>query len=131
MKNTKEALNDFERCAEMAPERTYQLAKDLAQEMGDIVDDVISRVRALGLQADNCDKVRRLHEALYQYVKDSNPGHTMFPTAEGFGEHVDGPAGPRMIEQAAKARDFLETRHVSALDILNTIDVDFAESFER
>lgn len=125
LKNYKEALNDFERCAEVAPERTYQEAKDLAQEMGDIIDDVINRVRSLGLQADNCDLVRKLHVALYQYVKDSNPGHTMFPTAEGFGEHVDGPAGPRIIEQTTSMRNFLENLASNPLDILNTVDVDF------
>jgi len=126
MKNAKEALNDFERCAEVAPERTYQLAKDLAREMGDIIDDVINRVRALGLQADNCDLVRKLHVALYQYVKESNSDHTVFPTAEGFGEHVDGPAGSRIIEQTTKARDFLENLPSDPLDILK-----FAKTFER
>lgn len=109
MKNEKEiALAHLERCADVAPEGTYEKAKELVAEMNEIIDEVIKRIRAIGLEADGCAGARKLHRELYDYVKFSNIRAGWLVASEGFGEHSFGPAKDRIIEQAIRDRDALK-----------------------
>lgn len=101
------ALRNFKRCAEEAPEGTYEEAKSLNSLIGEAVDQLMRDVRALGLKADACDLAFEVEATIYDYVKRSNPDGTMFPVSEGFGSAMDGPARERVIAQAASNRDFL------------------------
>ena len=100
-------LKKLKACADMAPAGTYEDAKALNEVIGDAVDNLMRELRALGLKADNCDRAFELEAAIYAYVKASNPGGTIFTTAEGFGDAMSGPARERVIAQAARDRDFL------------------------
>lgn len=101
------ALHNFKRCAEDAPEGTYEEAKRLNNLLGETVDQFMRDLRALGLKADTCDLAFEVEATLYNYVKRSNPDGTMFPVSEGFGSSMGGPARERVIAQAARDRDCL------------------------
>lgn len=101
-------LADLERCAEEAPERTYQRAKDVAELLGDIVDDALTRISAAGFKTDNCDGAREVHALLYAWLVEANPDCNDLLVAEGFGEHLLGPARERILQAAIDDRDFLE-----------------------
>lgn len=107
------ALTNFKRCTEEAPEGTYEEAKNLNNTIGDAIDQLMRDIRALGLKADNCDRAFALEAAIYEYVKQSNPDASLFVVAEGFGSAVDGPAGPRVIAQTVRDRDFLRSAGVT------------------
>ncbi len=115
-----DALNDrynyLERCAEKAPDGTYALSKATVETIGEIADDIMRRVRALGLRANNCDGIREVEAVIYGYVADANPDSEL-RVGEGFGEHVDGPAGERVLAQAVRDRDFIRN-HPQYLAIL-------------
>ena len=66
-------------------------------------------VRGLGLKADTCDLIFEVEAAIYDYLRRSNPEAAVFPTAEGFGSSMDGPARERVLEQAARDRAFLDS----------------------
>lgn len=94
-------LGYLERCTEEAPDGAYEHAKALRALIGETADRLMADLRALGYQADNCDLIREVEAVIYGYVKDSNPERSDLITAEGFGEHIDGPAGQRVRQQAA------------------------------
>lgn len=103
-------LTKLERCAEMAPEGSYVAAKEIAELVVDASNFVLRGLRALGHLADNSDRLRDLEAAIYGYIIDSNRNNDSFLiAAEGFGEHVDGPAGARVLGAAVKDRDFLRS----------------------
>ena len=101
------ALSNFRACAENAPSGTYLDAKQLAGGIGETCDNLIKEVRAIGLKADNCDLIFAVEAAIYDYVKRSNPGAGLFPTAEGFGWAMDTEARERVIANAERDRDCL------------------------
>lgn len=109
------ALSNFKACADLAPEGTYADAKALNVVIGDAVESFMREVRALGLKADSCDRVFDLEAAMYEYVKRSNPDHTMFPVSEGFGTAMEagGLLRERVLSQAEVNNSFL--RDVSAI----------------
>ncbi|MBO9878478.1 hypothetical protein [Xanthomonas sp. D-99] len=102
------ALESFERCADEAPRGTYEHAKQLATLIGETAQSLISGLREIGLDANNCDGIREVEAVIYGYIKDSNPDATVFPTAEGFGAALEGPARDRVLVQAVQNRDFLQ-----------------------
>ncbi|EPV8686698.1 hypothetical protein ACWAUP_000350 [Pseudomonas aeruginosa] len=101
------ALSNFRACAESAPSGTYLDAKQLARVIGEACDNLIKDVRAIGLKADNCDLIFAVEAAIYDYVKRSNPGAGLFPTAEGFGSSMGTEARDRVIANAERDRDSL------------------------
>ena len=108
----RDALADFKSCADQAPEGCYEHAKELNAVIGQACRDIMSELRALGLKASPSDLAFDLEAAIYYYAKRSNPDATVFPTAEGFGSSLDGPARERVLAQAARDRDALRTlRH--------------------
>lgn len=93
-------LTRLERCAETAPEGMYKEARDAVAVINDISGFVLSRVRDGGFKVNNDDRLRDLEAAIYQYMVEANP--MAFGVAEGFGEHIDGPAGQRVYAQAVR-----------------------------
>lgn len=103
------ALSNFTRCCDDAPEGTYQDAKALKAVIDDATDGLMRDIVALGLKANNCDLIYAIESAIYQYVKCSNPDATLFPISEGFGEAMDGKARDRVLAQTILDRDFLRS----------------------
>jgi len=101
------ALENFKRCADEAPEGCYEQAKALNAVIGEACDNLMRELRALGLKASAADLAFDLEAAIYNYARGSNPNATVFPTAEGFGSSMDGPARERVLAQAASNRDAL------------------------
>lgn len=101
------ALTNFKRCAEDAPEGIYEEAKRLNEVIGGAVDQLMRDLREMGLKADSCDRAFELEAAMYAYVKQSNPDATVFLISEGFGSSLGGPERERVLAQAASNRDFL------------------------
>lgn len=104
------ALSSFKRCAEDAPEGCYEEAKLLNAVLGAAVTRLMHDLRSLGLNANACDLAFDLEASMYDYAKRSNPGATVFPTAEGFGSSMDRPERTRVLAQAICNRDFLAAR---------------------
>jgi len=104
-------LNDrltfLERCAEMAPEGTYQRAKDAADAINDASQGILDALRTHGFKALNDDRLRNLEAAIYGYLLEGNPDECGLITGEGFGERVDGPAGPRVMANTVRDRNAL------------------------
>lgn len=100
-------LGYFKACAEEAPEGCYEQAKAVKELIGDTCDSLMRELRGLGLKANAGDRAFDLEAAIYDYIRRSNPEETVFPTAEGFGRGLEGPARERVMAQAASARDFL------------------------
>jgi hypothetical protein len=101
------ALSDFKSCADQAPEGCYDHAKELNAAIGEACRSIMSELRALGLKASPNDLAFDLEAAIYDYAKRSNPDATVFPTAEGFGSSLAGPARERVLAQATQYRDAL------------------------
>lgn len=101
------ALANFERCADEAPKGTYEQAKQVAELIRALTKGLIHDLRAMGLEADTCDGIREVEAVIYGYIKQSNPAGTVFPTAEGFGLSLDGPARECVLAQAVRDRDLL------------------------
>lgn len=108
--NQRTALEHFKRCAQEAPQGCYEEAKALNAVINDAMDNLAQQLRGLGLKANNCDLAFELEAAIYAFVKESNPEATVFPTAEGFGKGLDGPARERIMFQAQQDRDFLRSQ---------------------
>lgn len=105
-----EAWGHFEAAAEAAPEGTYEQAKQVARLIGTFADDLVNGLRTLGLQANNCDGIRDVEAVIYGYIRDSNPEASVFSTAEGLGESLDGPSRDRVLAQATRDRDLLRDK---------------------
>lgn len=102
-----QSFHNFERCAEVAPRGAYEQAKEIRQLIGDACDNLIRDLRATGMKADNCDRIRKVELAMYAYVKESNPDDGVFAVSEGFGSAMDGPAAERVMEQTFRDMFFL------------------------
>ena len=96
----KNALWNFKRCAEDAPQGTYEQAKQLNTIIGDALEHFMQQLREGGFVADCCDHAFALEAVMYEYVKQSNPKATVFFVSEGFGASMDRPERERVIEQA-------------------------------
>ena len=103
--------SDFERCAEEAPAGTYAQAKAIAEMIESHANALIKELHALGMKADTCDGVREVEALMYGYIRDSNPDAPIFPTAEGFGQAMEGPARERVLAQAASNAAFFQQRN--------------------
>jgi len=103
------ALTNFKACADQAPAGCYEEAKTLNALIGQVTDNLMRELRAIGLKADACDLAFDLEAAMYHYARQSNPEATVFPTAEGFGSSMGGPARERVLAQARRSRDFFRS----------------------
>lgn len=100
-------LTHLERCAELAPEGSYEQTKEVAAVVGDASNLLLRSLRALGMKALNDDRLREVEAVIYGYILESNPDAHELAAAEGVGEHVDGPSGARILNQLHRDRDFL------------------------
>ena len=98
-------LSNLQVCAQQAPYGTYEVAKEVVEAIENITDHITLTLRAAGAEVSYNDHLRNLQVALYEYILANNPDR--FASAEGFGEHVEGPAGKRVMSQAVRDRDFL------------------------
>jgi hypothetical protein len=99
----------LERCAEEAPEGTYEDSKKLAEFVGEMSNTLLRGLRDLGLKVCNDDRLREVEAVIYGYIKEANPEAYFLIVAEGFGEHIDGAAAARIKQQAARDRDALRS----------------------
>src|SRR5262245_54532737 len=100
-------LSNLERCADLAPEGTFARAKDAAEAIDEASNAIMAALRERGFHALNDDRLRDLEAAIYGYLLEGNPEEYGLLTGEGFGEHVDGPAGERVMANTIRDRDFL------------------------
>lgn len=100
-------LNDFRRCVDEAPEGSYEEAKAIYAVIGESCDTLMRELRGVGVKADACDLIFEVEAAIYNYVRRSNQDSTIFPTAEGFGASLGGPARERVLAQTKRDIDFL------------------------
>ncbi|MDI3258454.1 MAG: hypothetical protein QJR02_02025 [Sinobacteraceae bacterium] len=105
------SLTDFEGVDD-APDGSYEQAKSLRRLIGDSVDQLMKNIREMGLCVDTCDGIREVEAVIYGYIKDANPDHPMFPTAEGFGAAMSGPVRDRVLSQTACNLAFLRERGI-------------------
>lgn len=101
-------LGHLETCADKAPEGMYVREKNLVATIQEAADTLRSNVRALGFVGCNNDHLRNLECAIYEYILASNPDDSGLLVAEGFGQHLNGPAGARVLAQAIRDRDAME-----------------------
>ena len=106
-RNLNNRLSNLETCAERAPDGTYQDAKDTVEAISNIANNVMHTLSAAGLKVTGDDRLRNLEVAVYEYIVALNPDR--FASAEGFGEHIQGPAGERILDNTVRDRDFLVT----------------------
>jgi len=99
--------SNFKQCADEAPDGTYEACKDIAAVVDGAAKELFDKTKLLGLKANTCDGIREVEAVIYGFIKDSNPDSPVFPTSEGFGEGLQGPARERILAQAASNRDFL------------------------
>jgi len=102
-----ERLTNLQRCAEKAPEGLFKEGRDAAFAVDTAIEQVRETIRNMGFKADGCDRCRDLEASIYGFLLDSNPNHMGLIAAEGFGEHVDGPAGARITEQLIQDERFI------------------------
>lgn len=102
----KTALTRFKRCAEGARDGSFQDAKRLNDTIGETCDDLIVKIRSLGLKADNCDLIFEVEATIYNYVKRSNPANELFAKAEAYGSALEAtyPMQPAMTDGNADRR---------------------------
>lgn len=108
-------FSNFENCADEAPAGAFEHAKAIRATIGQAADDLIAATRALGLKADNCDRIREVEIMLYDYLRASNPNNPMFIEAEAFGEAVNGPARERVLAQCARDTALLSLLRADAV----------------
>jgi len=109
-------LSNIELCAEYAPAGTFNNAKALAQAISDISEQILTTLNVAGFTPANDDRLREVEAVIYGYVMRScqDSDHFGLLTAEGFGENVTGPSGPRLVAQAKRNRDALNAIQLRA-----------------
>jgi hypothetical protein len=100
-------LTRRKRYAEFAPEGTYAVAKSAADAIDAASQGIREALREHGFKALNDDHLRSLEAAIYGYLLEGNPDATGLMTGEGFGEHIDGPGGARVMANTVRDRDTL------------------------
>lgn len=98
-------LTNIQRCAEEAPEGTYEIAKNAAEAVDEAIEAVREIIRANGFKVNNTDPCRDLEAAIYGYLLVSNPDNTSLITGEAFGEHVSGPNLGLVLANTIRDRD--------------------------
>lgn len=105
-------LMNLERCAEEAPEGTYEEAKKIVRVIGAISTATLLAAREAGLPANNADTLRNFEVSIFEYflagAGGTAPDHTFSDTlaaAEGFGDAMSSPAAGRVKAQAIRDRD--------------------------
>lgn len=109
VRHLNERLSNLETCADRAPEDTYDRSKMAVEAVHEAADAILAAFRLNGFKALNDDRLRNIEAALYGYLLESNPEEVELIAGEGFGEHVSGPAGRRVMQQAIADRDFLQS----------------------
>ncbi len=102
-------LSNLERCAEMAPKGTHREAKNAADAIANASQGILDALRDQGFKVLNDDRLRNLEVAIYAYLLEANPDNCGLMTGEGFGEHIDGPAGKRIMAQTVSNFAFLRS----------------------
>jgi hypothetical protein len=65
-------LTYLERCAELAPDGTYEQAKAAAAAVNDALQGVLDALRAHGFKVLNDDRLRSLEAAIYGFRATAN-----------------------------------------------------------
>lgn len=107
VRRANDRLTHLERCAQLAPEGTFDRAKDAAEAIGEASQGILDALRSRGFKVHNDDRLRNLEAAIYAYLLEANPHECGLVVGEGFGEHVDGPAGERVMAGVIRDRDQL------------------------
>lgn len=107
MNTNRDHFQRLDDCAEYAPEGTYEREKEIAAAVNELTNAVFARVKSLGLNAPNGDQIEAVCGAIYGYIRDANP--LAVAAGEGFGTHVRGAARERIIAQAIRDRDFIQS----------------------
>ncbi len=96
MRTIKIAHENFKRCAKDAPAGAYKDAKEINNLIVGACDDLMKKIRALGLKANKSDlsygmeaTICEVEKTIYNYVKRSNPDSNIFQLAEEFGASID------------------------------------------
>jgi len=90
-------LGYIERCAETAPTGAFDEALVIVEALSETFASLRAKLLEAGIKLPNDDHYREVEAVMYGAIRDHNP--LMFDAAEGFGEHIDGPAGVRMYER--------------------------------
>ena len=104
-RESNQRLGYLQRCAEVAPAGTYAEARRGAEAVDQAIEAVREAFKSNGFKANGTDTCRALEAAIYWFLTESNPEAYGLMTGEGFGEHVDGPAGARVMANTIRDRD--------------------------
>jgi hypothetical protein len=116
-------LSNLDYCARYAPARTYDEAKKISALVSDIADRIMAEIRCAGLIANGDDRMREVEAVIYGYIKSCNPDSYGLITGEGFGEHLSGPAGDRVMARCIRDRNFTESmRTIYPIDLPQSSD---------
>lgn len=102
-------LSHLEDAIESAPEEAYKQARTVVEIIHDTSNQLLATMRGNGLHAGNDDRLRNVEVALYNYILQSNPDLGELISAEGYGEHIKGPAGERVKAQLIADTKFLQS----------------------
>ena len=102
-------LTNLQHCAEKAPAGIFDAGKKAAEAIDAAIEGVRSTLRAHGFSVDGADHCRDLEASIYGYLIYSNPGNHGLIAAEAFGEYMGTPAAERVMAQAIRDRDALQS----------------------
>jgi hypothetical protein len=108
------AMGLFEDGVNAAPEGCYEDAKKLSAIFSEVFVFLKDRLTEadIGLKLPNNDLYREFEAVMYGMIRDGNPDATMFPSGEGLGAALEGPAAERVMAQMISNRDFLRAQGV-------------------
>jgi hypothetical protein len=98
-------LSLLEDCLEAAPASLHERPRQAREIIGDTCDALIRQMQALGYNVSNCDGIRTVEAVMYGWLAEAAPDE--FTSAEGFGEHANGPDGERVKAQAQRDAAFI------------------------
>lgn len=107
-------LSNLEHCAQHAPKGAYEEAKRAVECMDEAIEGVRRTLREHGFKADGNDMCRTLESVIYWFLTESNPEKLGLITGEGFGEHLQGPAGERVMANTIRDMECLRRLGVVA-----------------
>ena len=100
------AFANFRACADEAPDGTYEDCKRLRDFIGEIADEIMRRGRKeFNIPTTGTDAMHNVEATIYDYLKGCDPNFGRYAVAEGFGEHVNGPARERVLANTVRDRD--------------------------
>lgn len=102
-------------CADEAPSGAYEGAKKIDACINEAIEGVRDTFKSFGFKADGNDACAMLEGAIYWFFKYSNPDNNDTALGEGFGEHLQGPAGERVMAQCI--RDMLALHRRGAVSL--------------